>query len=419
MNALTTKHNFEKSKLILGLRNIFIYAFIFTLFIPGIYQSIFLGLVFVFTFFTKEFSEFKVIFKANKTLNICLFGLFGLLLVSLLIHGAKQDFFKIIETKLSLLIFPFFVPFFATKLDYKKMFYAASLGMIYMFCDYYYRISIVPEEIAMWEITPFAGELHPSYIAIISVLLFHLLFSSIIQEGKISVLEVLSLITMIMTVIFSLSKIGYLSLTLISLLNVIHLFRKYPSPKLIILVIIGTVGLSIFAVKKTTILDRFKESYKELTQPDPEIVMSTGERLIAWQGSIEVIKNNLLLGVGPGNEKDHLTEYYKSKNAILNAELKLDSHQQFFQTTMAAGILGGLLLLFLFVYIFHQGIKSKDYYILGFGIIFFCFALTESMLERQLGIVPFTFFILFLFQRPFQNLKISTFAEVKQIKGQS
>ena len=73
----------------------------------------------------------------------------------------------------------------------------------------------------------------------------------------------------------------------------------------------------------------------------------------------------------------------------------LDSHQQFLQTFATLGLLGFLSLSLIFIVIIMTGWKQKNFLLLGIGLIYLLFGLTESMLETQAGVVFFTFFVFF------------------------
>ena len=72
-------------------------------------------------------------------------------------------------------------------------------------------------------------------------------------------------------------------------------------------------------------------------------------------------------------------------------------HSQFFQTLAAVGVLGFLFLFFsLLIPAYNLALKNKKYLLLAFMFMIFVSFVTESMLERQAGVILYAFFSSFL-----------------------
>ena len=110
--------------------------------------------------------------------------------------------------------------------------------------------------------------------------------------------------------------------------------------------------------------------------------------------SIDLIKNNFWTGVGIGDGPSELLKYYKKNGFMHGVERKFNSHNQFLTTFIYLGIFGFLLLVFIISFLFYKYIKNGNIYLLSFLIITFCFFMTESVLEREKGIVFFAYFSL-------------------------
>ncbi len=119
---------------------------------------------------------------------------------------------------------------------------------------------------------------------------------------------------------------------------------------------------------------------------------SVSLRFMIWESGVEVIKQNLLFGTGTGDAKDKLKEEALKKNYTVLVERDLNYHNQYFQTMAAIGLPGLLLLLSSIVVGFAYGVKKQDYLCLSFFIIFTISCLTESVLERQTGVIFYSFF---------------------------
>ncbi len=121
---------------------------------------------------------------------------------------------------------------------------------------------------------------------------------------------------------------------------------------------------------------------------------SVSFRLLEWQGSWSVIRAHWFAGVGKGGGKNALDNFYAHYNSS-TVDLGLNAHNQYLQTWMESGLLGALtFLLCLTIGLFKLG-NNLGY--VSFILIFSLMCLTESIGERQKGIVFFMLFqVLFL-----------------------
>lgn len=98
--------------------------------------------------------------------------------------------------------------------------------------------------------------------------------------------------------------------------------------------------------------------------------------------------------------KQNLPEYH-----IINHIIKheMNAHNQFSDTIIAVGIIGLLLLLGFFFMPIYLWIKNKNFDIVLFSLLFIIAfnCLFESVFERQMGIMFFTFFYFLLFHADF------------------
>jgi O-antigen ligase len=127
-------------------------------------------------------------------------------------------------------------------------------------------------------------------------------------------------------------------------------------------------------------------------------------RYTLWSTAIEIFKEQPLLGVGTGDIKDELLSKYKQQNFQEGITYNLNAHNQFFQTLATLGIPGFISLLLLFLIPIIQAIKKANITFLAFLAIIFINCLTESVFEKQAGVLFFCFFYIFLQQPKFYNL---------------
>ena len=123
-------------------------------------------------------------------------------------------------------------------------------------------------------------------------------------------------------------------------------------------------------------------------------------RFVFWKASLSVIKNNLLFGVGTGDNKTALNAYYENNNSQLSKQWWLRSHNQYLAAGVSFGLVGLFFFLFTLLYPLIKLNKTQDYFYYTFFIVAVLSFLTEDTLESQAGVTFFAFFnSFFLFAR--------------------
>lgn len=130
--------------------------------------------------------------------------------------------------------------------------------------------------------------------------------------------------------------------------------------------------------------------------PEPEQENSTNTRLKLWSYSFELFTRHPFFGVGTGDVKDELDNIYKEKKYEYAASGHYNPHNQYLHTAVTIGGLGLLVLLILLLLPFYSGWKVRNPLFLMFSLIIILNCLTESVLERQSGILFFAAFAVLL-----------------------
>jgi O-antigen ligase len=190
-----------------------------------------------------------------------------------------------------------------------------------------------------------------SFILIIS-LIVNLLFILLdyFKKNKISLFKIISIVSLLMIVLFCFSN---------------FLTHKYNGIKL----------------KEDLLTTNFKGD---------EFTALKARKAKAYC-SIRVIENNILFGVGVGDGMKELLESYKNESFQHGIDKEFNSHNQYLTTALYTGIIGLSVLLLLIFYLYFSAINNKNHLLTLFLNVFILFFLTESVLERQNGIVFFVF----------------------------
>lgn len=255
---------------------------------------------------------------------------------------------------------------------------------------------------------------HPSYMATFMLFITVGCWWGYKEKWKRFHLKWLIPFTIFSTIIFILCMSLAAYVLLITLIIIVVLKWLYSVVrKAIFWFVLLTSPLILFAILSLVPVIKEEVSYTTkavesfLNNPE-EFVRSkkgykTGNevRLIMWTVTIMEIKSHPL-GVGTGNVDEHLSERLafngQDKLAMQDDKgtIQFNPHNQYLQTSLEIGVLGGLLLLAMLFSWWRLGIRFHNplLLLLSGSLFFNCFF--ESMLQRQSGIIFFCFWAVLL-----------------------
>ncbi len=325
-----------------------------------------------------------------------------------LINTENMGFAKMdLGMKASLGIFPVFFMLYKVKVNWKLFVKAFIVGaFMSILINAGFSMVIYNEKRHTYYIT---GErlshmMHRGYWATYLVLTYFLLLKQMIasKSKKSFLLNLLGALLMIIFIMASGAKVGFIILFFVSVWGVFSLFNRFrnkwilPSAFVVIALTITSVYYFIPSIshRVTEALSVFTEPIESFDKVKPE---STTARIMLWDSSRELIMENFWWGVGTGDVKDELIKRNYEKGYIGVAEQKLNSHFQFLNSHIAIGVFGSLFLL-LSVIMNYLKQKPDEFRAWRIGIITILFIamLPESMLETQAGIIPYAFLFTFL-----------------------
>lgn len=183
------------------------------------------------------------------------------------------------------------------------------------------------------------------------------------------------------------------------------IIKKYSfKVRMIVMVLIG-LGILIFTINTTTAFKIKYENFVKTTDFNIETIKTKNSvtytqntfehRLLIWHISIKEISASFPLGVGTGDYMEILFENYKAINFKTGIKLKLNCHNQYITEFLKTGFIGGICFIVLLFFLAKEASMSDYYYIylISFFIIG-CFF--ESYIERQHGVIIFSFIIPFI-----------------------
>jgi O-antigen ligase len=241
----------------------------------------------------------------------------------------------------------------------------------------------------------FSKIMHPSYFAMYLNFACAIL---ILERGvfKSPFFSNLTFLFFVFIIILLSSKSGVITLFFILIFKLILYAiqkKKYLKSAIISGIFILLIGSFIVSFPQST--SRLHQMYQALNSNEEGFNSTTG-RISIWKNSLQIIAKISVLGVGTGDAKDEILKHYQLKNEKELYSKKLNSHNQFLQTTIAIGLPGLIVLLLILgipLFLFY---RQSDFSAVIFVLLIVFNFLFESMLETQAGVIFFSFF-LFLF----------------------
>lgn len=360
----------------------------------------------------------RLTFRLNKEL-IFFIVLYVLYIIGMLMSNDQSNFKHIIESKIVFLILPLIFSFvYPQNYNHKNIHLSIVLSIIaytiygiYNGFLWYFDNDISNPYFGTYYcftrgiLSPLT---HPSYEAayvFLGILSTLSLFRNGYLKKYISIL-VLLFLSLKMILLFSFSGILFFFIFLIILVFWYAKKRWNLMTSLSILSLLFLV--MVFLLKNVPMLKtdfnnakKYSISYisnpKEFIKKSDKNPNGTVTRIIMWKATYDLIKENPL-GYGVGDATHKTNSKLKEYGHEEMIKHDLNPHNQFLQIGLELGVLPLFIFVFGCVFLLVKAWKSNNHFLLFIviNLIFNC--CFESMLQRQSGIVFYTFFICLFLQ---------------------
>jgi len=231
------------------------------------------------------------------------------------------------------------------------------------------------------------ADTHPTYLGLfICSSTYYLLFSSKEFDNKFRIpLLFLYFLGMLQIV----SRVAIFIFILIILFYFISIFKRNVKFFAVSLIIILFSFFFIFSIG-SEYLNKRMLSIENITED------SRFDRLNV---SYEIFKENIVFGTGFEKIEELRIKRYREYGFDLAAKEKYNAHNQFFEYLTINGIIGGVIYIGIFLYLFLLALRKQNNLFLFIVISFFIANLTESTLSRIKGVEYFSIFISLLLMK--------------------
>jgi len=309
-----------------------------------------------------------------------------------------------IETQLSLLLLPIIISFdkeFYNKNKFKIInlfIFAAILGVVILIIIFInsgnlsrlFGLLKKKDVIVLVRWLNFSNNQHVTYVSMGLSLSIIFIIKFINNKKRIYLFFKVIAILINVFIIFIMGSRA--ALGVLFLLAGYYIFKYLRNKKKI--VILMSFGVLVLLFLSILQYSRFKANLEKIKEANS--IEEVDFRFEIWASAINVWENNPLFGTGIGNAKELLLNEYRAENNSVALKRKLNCHNQFLETATQTGIIGLIVLILVFAIPFYKSIKKKQELLFLFLFICFINFFFESMFQRLVGVLFFSFWYSFL-----------------------
>ncbi|QCE41154.1 O-antigen ligase family protein [Psychroserpens sp. NJDZ02] len=201
------------------------------------------------------------------------------------------------------------------------------------------------------------------------------------------------------------SRAGVVTLIMLTFIYVYKIFNKKLFKLISVLILL--IALPSLLILNPRLKNASKNVISSFVSFHNEDIGSSSLRLMTWDASLQVIKKNIIIGVGVGDAYKELKEEYRKKRYVKPYRDSLNSHNQYFQLLVECGLIAFLLFFTQLFSLYKQAVLRKDIkmILMAFFIIISFNSMFESIFNQYSGIMFYSFFFCLLINNN-KNLEV-------------
>ena len=326
------------------------------------------------------------------------------MVISLLYTNNLEYGLKALETMSSLFVFPFIFSILPTnyilEISSKKrhlMFIyvitIAVLNIIFFLYHFgHYKLTIITHYITLIRTAQGVYNIHPIYMSMhigVAIIFSFFLFKDFSNKKKKYILILIDII--LITFLFIILKKG----SIIGLGIAFTFFVILQKNSKLWATFLFIIGVSISAVITSPTLNKKFSELLSIETLDTGNETSSNIRYTIYKNhALNLIKDSPVIGYGIGDYRDELLKSYKNSSPFLFSN-KYNAHNQYLSFFVSVGFIGFSLFILFILYNIFKALKFKNQELLLI-LVFYCFVMTtENILEREDGVIFFSFFTCF------------------------
>jgi O-antigen ligase len=362
-----------------------------------------------------------------RSLNVGMFFVFYLIYVIGLLYteDEKNGMFQL-EQKLTLIVFPLILvsnpPLTEKKTDlllYLFAFACCSAGLYSLLNGLLLNFRLNELETLDFrfftnqQLAGYIGS-HSTYLSMYFAFSIGIILSLFRKYGSGWIQNLCTIVALTFMILFLLllaSRIVILVTTLLFLVSIMRALRYRKMKMRFLIAGLLLVMIGAFVISRIDFIRKRIDQLYSFNAEDPignQEENGVSQRVFFWRNAIEIIKKKPLLGHGTGDAPQQFRKQYQQllesnpgyPESVVKAirffsENRYNSHNQFLQVMILFGIAGLMIFVFIFGRAYYVSFKQRDWLMFFFVTVVLFTCMTECVLDRQMGVVFFSFFMSF------------------------
>jgi O-antigen ligase len=230
--------------------------------------------------------------------------------------------------------------------------------------------------------------LHRPYFGVYLLLAICILYNDL--KRKFNALAIILMVVFIAFIVLIQAKMSIITLFILFVAEA-RLINNQKIRKAVILTLSAGIATAMLAFSLYYLNQRSKLHQKHGNERF--LILSVNTRLEHYTCAIEIIKENIFLGVGSGNLAPMLDSCYNRHNTQLTKNGRhFNVHNEFLEETARHGFIGLSVYIACFFFFFRQALRKKDHRYLQLLLIIVLASMTETIFSRAQGVLIFSFF---------------------------
>lgn len=371
-----------------------------------------LMVLFIAWLFVNPWKEKWRLIKERRSSIFVLIFLYLIFLAGMLYTQNLHEGLEQLKDKLPFLLFPFILGSTSlltveNRYKYLRVFsFSVGLMAIFALCkSFYLHFSGLGDYFTYRKLAETLNK-HPTYFSLFCVISISYFLYDLFQLKKTKKVFSIALIVFLLFFIYLLSSRVAIVALMVVALYYIKFWITHKGQKLF-LIILALGALTAILLFSNNYVARF-ESFSE--NPDQQAQNNQfGTRLVHWKSALQTVdKKQYLWGKGTGDSKQGLYQQYLKNDFKTGYIKKYNAHNQYIEFFMSNGLIGVLAYLLFLGATLIFAVRVNDQF--GILVVFLIaiFSITESILERQSGIMLVSLLcsLLLLTNRAILNIKL-------------
>ncbi len=349
--------------------------------------------------------------KLNKKGTLILLAFVFSLLLSTLINGNwKENLFVLEKVGIAVGVLLLYLPISQNSKLKNAIIFSSLAAVLYSV----FNIFMLIKNTGTFDFGENSNPLHTLlidrlYLGFLSILSILISYKSLTKNY--SSYNRYHLTNIVVNILFIFLIVARMAILTLIVLAVVRLFYNLQNKKIVFITLAAIV---IVVIGAFTLNDNLSKRFLYLKYGDGgqsvvERMYKQEPRTIIWACAKKIIQEgeNILLGSGFTTTEENLIACYAS-DIMVNKERqqwflarKYNSHNQFIDIYLSAGIVSFVLFVSLFVYLFFK--HRKNFFLTAIVISIVSFGLIENFLHRQIGGYYFGAVLIFLLLHEFKN----------------